>query len=432
MKTTTYSTLYNIDSKGKVRCYQTIVTPGEGVTVIKVTTGLLTGKKTSKDTEVTKGKNLGKANATNHFTQAIADADSSNRKKIAKGYKTLKELGIEVNPTKQGHVEGFMYCYTIDGKPDCTPNLETAILTVFPEEKKYMLPMKYGKYRCEDFVEGTKAYKESRVLNFPFIAEPKLDGVNGIGDKEEALSTRGGKIALTNGGDSWNDICPQIAAAIRKLNYHTKLNGEVYLHGHGLQDITDACKKKNALSGKLQFHIFDICDKEFTYTQRRKHRIRLIGVISDLGLDDVIRVVPSKMIFSHRELMAYEEAIIKAGYEGIMCKRPGGMYRDNHYRSPDALKLVRMDKMEVEVKDVIPMEKEPDLGKFVCLYKGREFNVSPGKGFDKPLKRNILKNKANYIGQMLTISHRGFTSHDFPRIAQGEGGAEAFRAVNDL
>jgi DNA ligase-1 len=422
MKCVYKKTLYKIDSKDKIRTYNVKVTQlsDEMSAKIITTTGLLTGKKVVKETIVSKGKNLGKSNATTPFQQAEADADSSLRKKKDGGYLSLNDLGIK--STKDGYESGGIVF------PESS--LAITIQRIFPKGE-CILPMKYGKYRLETYPKGSKQYKESKPLNFPVFVSPKLDGVNCWGNAKNGLTTRGGKTELTKGGDTWNNICPQIANALAILNYPYPLNGEVYKHGHTLQDITDACKKKRPLSTLLEFHIFDICVSDRTFRQRRSDMELLFNIINQKGLAGVIKIVPSKNVYNTEELLKYEETHLELGYEGIMVKAQSNLYKTD-YRSRDALKLVRFDSMEVEIKDIIPYEKEPDLGKFICLYKGREFFVDPGIGFDKTLKREILKNKSKYIGQLLTISHRGFTSHDFPRIAKGEGGAKAFRPKNDL
>jgi len=211
------------------------------------------------------------------------------------------------------------------------------------------------------------------------------------------------------------------------------LNGEVYLHNYSLQIIKDACTVHHHISKKLEFHIFDVfCETEPYHT--RLDRLESIDIqIEKLGLDSVLKVVPYKWVNTLQELLEFEEQMLFVGYEGLIVRSINGMYRGDEYRSPDALKLVRMDSMEVMITDIVPYENEPNLGKFVCVYQDasenfllnpNEFYVDPGHGFTKELKAELLANKAEYIGNLLTITHRGFTSHHLPRIAKGENGAK--------
>ena len=421
-KTIEKEPLYKIDSKNKVRIYDTKILNfnTENYAIIVTITGLLNGKKVVKETVISKGKNIGKSNSTTPFEQANSDLINTRKRKSANGYMTLKDLGIRYS----------LDDYTLNGIIFPKEMLESMILKVFPKEES-IFPMKYAKYRLETYSKDSKEYKESKPLNFPVIVSPKLDGVNCWGDAKNGLSTRGGKLSLSNGGKSWNSLCPQIANALSILNYPYPLNGEVYKHGHTLREITDACKKETPLSSLLEFHIFDICVKNKKYEQRREDMLLLINSINFRGLQNIIKVVPSSVMYTTEELLKYETEKLVEDYEGIMVKSKDNLYKTD-YRSRDALKLVRFDSMEVEIINIIPYEKEPDLGKFICILHNKEFKVDPGKGFDKNLKREILKNKSKYIGQLLTISHRGFTPYGIPRIAKGEGGGKAFRPKNDL
>lgn len=443
-KQSIFAIRYSKDSKGALRCWQVIVTEiNPKLIEVKITHGLLLGVRTSKDRFVTKGKNLGKANATTPWEQACQDAVNLDKKQKDGGYFTADELNVDIHKTETSETpmvkndagEWKTVGNYIDSIKHQLDNLPATL-------KSRLIPMKYAKFRLPEYAKDSKEYKDSKPLSFPLLASPKLDGINGISEPgRDGIGTRGGKDCLVAGGKKWGDICPQIVKALKQLNYPLPLNGEVYLHGKSLQEIKDACTVPNALSGKLQFHIFDIIDTENQYMERECKMHGLEAHVKDLQLDHIIKIVPVEHISNIKELLAYEEKMLLAGYEGLIVRSLTGMYRGDEYRSPDALKLVRMDSMEVTVVDIEPYENEPNLGKFVCKYQVKDpmfivnsdsFYVDPGYGFTKELKAELLTNKAEYIGNLLTITHRGFTSHHLPRIAKGENGAKAIRSENDL
>jgi DNA ligase-1 len=443
-KCSTFAIRYSKDSKGALRCWQVTITEiNPKLIEVKITHGLLLGVRTSRDRFVTKGKNLGKANATTPWEQACSDAVNLDKKQKDGGYYTAHELNIFHTADENGEQINVL---KEEGGLTTMKNLVEAIkhqLDNLPVAlKSRLIPMKYAKFRLPEYAKDSKEYKDSKPLSFPLLASPKLDGINGIFEPgRDGIGTRGGKDCLVAGGKKWGDICPQIVKALKQLNYPLPLNGEVYLHGKSLQEIKDACTVPNALSNKLQFHVFDIIDTESQYMKREQDMLNLEYNLRDLQLDSVIKIVPVKQINNIQELLKFEEEMLFEGYEGLIVRSFKGMYRGDEYRSSDALKLVRMDSMEVMITDIVPYENEPNLGKFVCVYRDKdenflinpnEFFVDPGHGFTKELKAELLANKAEYIGNLLTITHRGFTSHHLPRIAKGENGAKAIRSENDL
>ena len=120
----------------------------------------------------------------------------------------------------------------------------------------------------------------------------------------------------------------------------------------------------------------------------------------------------------------HEDTILNRGWqvmtvegEGAVLRNLDGIYTPGK-RSRDVLKLVRFDQTEVRIEDIVPMEKEPTQGIFVCNYKERVFKVTPSE-FDHYQRGEMLRKKHNYIGKKLLIQHRGYTKDGIPRIAKG-------------
>ena len=89
-----FDTLYALSMDKDILIWKISVHNGGAASTVTTKSGTISGKETTHTYTVTKGKNLGKANATNHFTQAISEAESAYNNKISKGYRSLKMLGL--------------------------------------------------------------------------------------------------------------------------------------------------------------------------------------------------------------------------------------------------------------------------------------------------------------------------------------------------
>ena len=320
------------------------------------------------------------------------------------------------------------------------------------DAKGKMKPMILHHARMPEYGFGSTMFKKSKLVRFPCYGQPKKDGVCALIEQEYGLITREGKDRLTPGGEAWNDICPQIVQAVRSLPLKSipkgvALHGEVFVAGETLQSITTACKKANALSPKLQFHIFDVAD----LNTRQDKRIEMLKAIEQeiysLGLYNVLQVVPTTYLADYEAMLAYEDIRLKDGEEGIVLRHIDGKYEPGT-RSTNVLKLVRFDSSEVLITAVMPMENEPTHGMFEVIelmesrpdklegvdhwilngthyiYKKpmRPFKLTPSE-FTHQQRIDFLMNAPEYIGKILTITHRGFTDDGIPRIAT----AKAFK-----
>lgn len=322
-------------------------------------------------------------------------------------------------------------------------NIYARLPVIKVDAKGKMKPMILHHARMPEYNLNDVMYKKSKVVRYPCYAQPKKDGVCALVSQEDGLITREGKDRLTPGGESWNDICPQIVQAVRALPLKSltkgvPLHGEVFVAGQTLQTITTACKKTNPLSKELQFHIFDVADTNL----RQDKRIEILRTIEQeiyaLGLYTILQVVPTTYIIDYEALKTYEDARLRDGEEGIVIRHIDGKYEPGT-RSTNVLKLVRFDSSEVEIVDVIPMENEPTHGMFVVrLWTDDEYELNgeklpyrKSKGafkltpseFTHQERIDFLMNREEYLGKILTITHRGYTDDGIPRIAT----AKAFK-----
>jgi len=341
-------TLYKKTKTGSIQIW--VVSTDNNI--ITVTQGKLGGKMQEYYTTCT-GKNLGKANSTSNKEQAELEA-------IAKQAKQQK-AGYSINP---------------DG------------------EILVKLPMK------------VKVYQDNiKNVIFPCFASPKLDGGNAI------YRLEGAKLTLwSRGGDEYPPI-PHLEPHIRLIMSSLKckeLNGELYIHGTHLQDLTGAIRKSKELSKSLEFYIFDIPDNQSTYEERMKlllnahvHESRPVKVIQVAGME------------TEADIEEYHDICVAKGYEGIVIRNARGLYKYNE-RSSDVFKLkIAKDAEFLIVAYDIDKNKHPV---FHCVIGGpngdKLFKVKPTGTNEQRL--DMVKNIKDYIGKWYKIQFESYSKAGIP------------------
>lgn len=235
---------------------------------VLVTQGQVDGLKQTYTTTCT-SKNAGKSNETTPAEQARAEACAKHARKIKSGYVT-------------------------------DPSGELTVL----------LPQKVKPYIGNEHKVTADAY-----------STPKLNGINGTYWLKETDA-----LSLTSrGGDEYPAI-PHLEDEIRdamKILDTTCLNGELYIHGEHLQDITSAVKKPKELSKRLTFYIFDAPYLEGTYAERIHKLAELYGKYKNVFFVDVVKVADAAAIEQHYE------ASMAEGYEGTVIYNADAPYEFN-------------------------------------------------------------------------------------------------------
>ena len=344
--------LYKRSKTGKV-VYTDIYVDGDTITVETGQTG--TDKPIFHKT-ICKPKNIGRANATSSDTQAIIEA-------------------------KAKHVKKQKERYVLDPSGD----------------SEHKLAMKIKEYK-----------DQAKNVVFPCYVSPKLDGGNGLALRNEAVSV------ITRGGDPFptlefmGEIIPvpgEDSAALRYVMSDeiemlmdalgvNSINGELYIHGVHLQDIQAATKKKNNMTGSLEFHVFDYCGTEDKFSDRSKK----MSMIEDMSF---VKMVRSEIVDSHEEIEEYHGKCIKDGYEGIVIRNPDGLYEYN-VRSSDVFKY----KVALDSEYMITGVSVDKNGEAVFTMQNQEgvpFRCKP-KG-DRAYRRFLADGGDDHIGTWWTVKY---------------------------
>jgi hypothetical protein len=442
-----FITLYARDSKGKILQWNIEVQNNNNSIDIKKSYGEYNGSQAIRWERDIKGVNLGKANETNAWEQAINKCTSYTKRKIKTGYITLEEakdiyieeeskpslrilasvkdidpLSADLNKyipknrtDKDGDIKP-MKCQQYyrsakdtyideDGKKKKRNYWTAPDGTVYSDRKYY--------YMNNPYIE-----KESGAIiqKFPCIGQPKINGIRGVVKNEDKVTIKSKEGTVYN--------VPQI---IDFLNLNSDifsygvndqdflqliLDGELYIHGELLQDIRSAVVKHNLNTSRVKLILFDLAIEELDNLDRWKIIKKHIKPKLDQHLNCPIEIIQSVIINNDEEAQAYTDKCIKLGFEGAIFRNKTNIYAFGG-RPMSITKLKRKIDKEFKITNIVPQEKDSSMGNYTCITpEGLYFDVTP-RGTDD-FKRFLLNNKQTVIGKNLTIAFYEYTKDKKP------------------
>ena len=227
-------------------------------------------------------------------------------------------------------------------------------------------------------------------LVFPVYLQPKLDGIRCL------VYEKDGQTVFQSRNHTFFQSFPHIHAIPGLV-----LDGELYNHALEFQDITSMVRKKDhPRLSQLEYHVYDVIG-EGTFEQRLKSFQGLSGAVE------------TTLVNSVEELEAYHAHCVERGYEGIMIRNPGGLYRQT--RSKDLLKYKHFKTEEFQVvghtvgKEGIPV--------FECAVGERTFGVMMKSTLEE--KKAMLLDVKSYYGKWLTVKYQELSKDGVPRFPVG-------------
>lgn len=402
-------TFYRLDSKGKIREWSIdVVDNGDGTATLFTYAGIQGGKIQTVPTPINSGKNIGRANETTAYQQAVLDAQTEINSKIKEGYGTdinnLKGKGDTA--TIKDPMKGDSYHPT--GKKDKSLTIDTA----GPEKHK----------------TGELKGKPVGIRGKRIGIQRKLDGWRFriyVNRTEIKFYTSSGDLTLS---------FPQIEKVIREkfdanIDYWEKkygvteyyLDGEIYNHKLGFNATASACASvvnitpdKQALRDAMQFHIFDVCNSA-NYETRQKIANNFVDGVWVLSLETIIINADEKAI---DDLF---EKFLKEGYEGLMIRLLDMPYEFK--RSKQLLKYKPEEDGEFKLVGFEESTEGNTLGALVLeMPNGETFTAAPKGtiGTDK-MRKTIWNNQKDYIGKWVTVNFMEYTIYGKPRNGKAKG-----------
>lgn len=276
-------------------------------------------------------------------------------------------------------------------------------------------------------------------IQFPLLASPKIDGirftvVNGV------AQSRSGK-PLPNEGFQ----------GLFKVADFEGLDGEVVVgHNPSCTDTTNGTlfnRTQSVImtrSGSPVFsvHVFDdITDPNLGFVNRTANAESRVASLRRIGVhSDILNYVHHSLLETPKEVIAYEEASLLAGYEGIMLRSPHAPYKFGRstLKQQGLIKVKRFSDDEATVIGFVPLERNtnpivrdafglakrsshkagkiPDnlLGKLLVRHPTYgEFAI--GSGFDVDTRVEIWLNQPKYLGKLATYKFQPHGTMEAPR-----------------
>ena len=364
-------TLYGRSTNGKIKEWNiSVLQMGDGTCYVETEHGYEDGKKQLDQRYIGEGKNIGRANETTPYEQALSEAQSAHNRKKDSGY-------VEDKSQIPSESEGLF------------------------------LPMLAHRYD-----------KHSSKINFPCLVQPKLDGVRMLARKTD------GKVTMWSRKGKVIDIPDKINSQLSEMLEEGQCtDGELYVHGWTFQRIIAAVKKKRADTDLLEYHIYDSPHSQLSFEMRLPQKG--LGSIafppycqSWTIIGKNLKFVSTYDVEDDEEFDNYEKMFIQDGYEGMMVRNQNSLYKFKH-RSYDLQKVKRF--IDSEFKIIGGEDgsgREAGLIVWQCVTNdGLAFNVRP-KGSHAE-RAEIFKNFKDYIGKYLTVRYQEFTDDGRPRFPVG-------------
>lgn len=365
--------LYLEANNGKIQMWKAEVLPEktkEGYVVILATYGYTDGKKSTKPTYVKSGKNIGKKNETTIEEQADLKVDQMYADKI-KTKAMVFDMKDWVKPQR--------------------PSLAIA----YHKRKKHLVHVKY------------------------WLADEKLDGNRAYEFIDGSIQSKSGDVITPI-----KHIKEELDAFKAELGEDiVDFDGEYYLHGLDLQDITGIANteddSKRRTDVLLEYHIFDCFDPkrpELSAKDRYEHLLKIFE-----GKSFKYLVLRKKIELPNDDVKIFEYVAEceKQGYEGAILRDPEAPYKHSKNpadRNDSMIKVKNMQDDEFLILDIIENENEVGVPKFIIELPDGQTNEVVMKGKKDDAKR-FLTQREDYIGKYLKVQYQTYTKYgklEFP------------------
>jgi len=310
------------------------------------------------------------------------------------------------------------------GKKNETSSAEQAVKEAIAKfkkqrKKKYFLSSEEASTTLNIKPMLAKSFKDRRgKVTYPAYIQPKFDGVRCFAYRPNGHKSS--VILQSRGGDPYDveHIREELEAVLRG---DTVLDGELYIHGTSLQNITSLVKRPQPGSIKLQFHVYDVTSLKSGGAQRLPWHQREQLLRDWFHYHNRLfycHYVRSWIVDNEQQVKEHHDRFVQGGYEGAIIRAQDGVYKFGH-RSSDLLKYKDFQDAEFPIVSFTTGKgKFANVPIFRCTTgEGREFDVAP-KGTDAE-RAEMLRNAHRLIGAQLTVRFFDWTDDRVPHFPVG-------------
>ncbi len=366
--------LYGVSRVGKVKQWHAKVEGNLNETATIIIKSGYVGQKIREIPKVVKkGKNIGKANETTPFEQALFQIQSSWNGKRDQNYE-LEQMD---------------------------PN------NYIP---RLMLP------------QLAKGVGKGKIV-YPAYIQPKLNGVCNLGEIAKQSPALANIILHHSRGGHLFETLQHLDKWLLELNAPAPTHGELYVHGWSLQKIGSYTKKIKQDQHMLEYWLYDLAWLTMPFDARMEW---IFQHVEKLGADCPIKITPTEMVNNYAEAKVFHDKCVQDGFEGAMLKNAKGMYIFQ-YNSNDLEKVKDYEDDEFEI---IGGKEGTGTDEGCVVYRcrtesGGEFDARP-RGTVEDRKQMFI-DLPNDIGKMLTVRFAEYSEDGIPLQPVGVPEAEAVR-----
>ena len=378
------TTLYQLDSNGNTKIWKINVTNQGKYSEIVIESGRKDSPNLVKNiSKISEGKNQGKINETNHYTQALSEMESSVNAQLRKGYV------YNLQDVKSSSILG-------SGIPS---------------------PMLAQKYCADGSQKGSKTLQQLNLVNKDIIVQPKLDG-NRCMIKIE----NGNAVMYTRKGD----IMPvQLNHIIEELNQDMGdycsiiLDGELFSDEVPFNTLNGLIKRVKATNEELEkrklikFHLYDVMFTDGYETRKE--------FIKQFASKNIIIVPSFKIKATNENIQTYLERFLAEGHEGLMIRQLGIGYENK--RTWQLCKVKIFEDAEYKLIGYEEDARGGFVGAFVLEDDaGNKFNAgASGQSVEERTELWNNRYSDTNIGKMATVCYFGLSEYGIPRFPKFKG-----------
>lgn len=266
-----------------------------------------------------------------------------------------------------------------------------------------------------------QVYTEKVNLPSKIVIEPKLDGLRCLSSYKWMMSRQG----------TYFNSVPHIAKALSVLPPDIVVDGELYIHGKSMQQISEYTKRDqmHELSEHIEYHIYDVVDEKLSYIERLELLNELVLMMKlkyepyynfqNKFIECPIKPIEANVIelaelsSTFSELTAIRDSYVQLGYEGCIIRNPEMPYELN-VRSYGLYKFKPKIRKWFKITDFVPGSGRARLHAVACCVTDDGLHFKCSLSMPDYVKIQILVNKGQYIGKRLLVEFDDYSDDNLP------------------
>jgi len=283
------TTLYQLDINNNVKVWNIDVQDMGQYSETIIESGRLgSDNLVSTVTKIDSGKNIGKANETDHYYQALMEMTSKIESQIRKGY------DYKLEDAKSSSILG------------------SGILS----------PMLAHKYCKDGSQSSSKTLEQLGLVGKEIIVQPKLDGnrcMIRVEDNRIELFTRKGDLMPVQLNHIINDIRNVMSRANTDLHGAFILDGELFSKEISFNTLNGLIKRVKTTPEDIEkrkmikYHLYDVMDAANQETRNK--------FIKNFESENIVIVPSYKIIATDNNIQEYLEKFLVDGEEGLIIRK---------------------------------------------------------------------------------------------------------------